>query len=192
MAHAMNNHGEKSDTRIATRARLVEIFNRLLLEGDAPRPKVAEIIAEAEISRSTFYDYFDGVEALLHESLAGLLGQIARSLVERDEDLDLTWYMDHIWQNRQLAREMLTGARGEQAEAMLARQFELRLPDHPGRKLQSILAAGTFMAGLRNWIQGRVAGSPEQLAKRLENTIAALLRAEDQRHDKSGIRTGIR
>ena len=180
MSQAMNIQGQKSDTRIATRARLVEIFNRLLLEGDTPRPKVATIIAEAEVSRSTFYDYFDGVEALLHESLAGLLGQIAEALVLHDRDVGLAWYLDHIWENLKLAREMLTGPRGEQAEAMLARQLEERLPDHPGRKLQSILAAGTFMAGVRNWIQGRVAASPEQMAERMDRTIATLLVSENR------------
>ncbi len=180
MPDAMNIEDEKSDTRIATRARLVEVFNRILLEGEAPRPKVAKIIAEAGISRSTFYDYFDGVEALLNESLAGLLGQIADCLTRRESDRPLSWYLDHFWENRRLARELLTGPRGERAEAMLARQVEQRLLDNPSGKLLAILAAGTFMAGVRNWIQGKVAGTPEQMAQRMEPTIAVLLDSEIQ------------
>ncbi len=173
----MNIESKKSDARIATRARLVAVFNQLLLEDEAPRPKVARIIAEANISRSTFYDYFDGVEELLNESLAGLLGEIARALLAPGDTRELAWYFDHIWQNRSRARDMLSGVRGERAEALLARQFERHLADRTNGKLLAILAAGTVMAALRNWVRGSVSGSPEILAGKIERTVAAVLAA---------------
>lgn len=175
----MNIESKKSDARVATRARLVAVFNQLLLEEEDQRPKVARIIAEANISRSTFYDYFDGVEELFNESLAGLLGGIAEALVEADRSRDLAWYFDHIWQNRSRARDMLSGDRGERAEALLARQFERRLADRPNGKLLAILAAGTVMAALRNWVRGSVSGSPAILADKIERTVAAVLAASD-------------
>lgn len=175
----MNIESKKSDVRIATRARLVAVFNQLLLEDEAPRPKVAQIIAEANISRSTFYDYFDGVEELFNESLAGLLGGIAKALLEPDHPRELAWYFDHIWQNRSRARDMLSGVRGERAEALLARQFERHLADRANGKLLAILAAGTVMAALRNWVRGSVAGSPEILAGKIQRTVAAVLAASD-------------
>lgn len=176
----MNIDSKKSDVRTATRARLVAVFNDLLLAEEAPRPKVARIIAQANISRSTFYDYFDGVEELLNESLAGLMGEIAKALIEENPSRELSWYFDHIWQNRARARDIFSGARGERVEALLVRQFELRLAERSNRKLLAILAAGTVIAALRNWVRGNVAGSPEILAGKIERTITMVLAASEK------------
>ncbi|MBD3730398.1 MAG: TetR/AcrR family transcriptional regulator, partial [Sphingomonadales bacterium] len=69
----MDDCGKLSGQRAHTREALLATFNDLLLNGENERPKVADIIAQAGVGRSTFYNHFDGVAALLDESMGGLL-----------------------------------------------------------------------------------------------------------------------
>ncbi|MEM8917606.1 MAG: TetR/AcrR family transcriptional regulator [Pseudomonadota bacterium] len=179
----MNIQGKKSGTRAETRAHLMDVFNTLLLAGDAPRPKVSHIIAEARVSRSTFYDHFDGVEALLHESLEGLLSEVADCLTGTPDRERFDWLLTHIWENRKMGRELLSGTRGEQAEAILARQVEVRLPPGPDRRLMAILTAGVIITALSNWVSGRLGGSPSHLADRLLPTVSAILTGQSAQPD---------
>lgn len=172
----MNDLPQKSG-RETTRRHMVEVFNRLLLEGDTPRPSVARIIAEAGVARSTFYDHFDGVEALLSESLAGLLGQIAGCLTGENSVVWLESLLEHIHENRAMAREFLTGPRGERAEAELARAVSQRLAWDKDTRLAGILVGGTTVAALAAWVSGRVSGSPHDMAQSLSRSAAAILDA---------------
>jgi AcrR family transcriptional regulator len=117
----MNNAGEKSDTRVATRTLIFTTFNRLMLESQSGRPRVAEIVAEAGVARSTFYDHFEGVEALFDESLSMLLGQVAQCLVGYRSQEDMVWLMEHIHDNRERGRDMLAGPGAQRTETLLAR-----------------------------------------------------------------------
>ncbi len=171
----MNNQAEKYGERAVTRARLVAVFNALLLQRQSGRPKVAEIIAEAGVARSTFYDHFDGVEALLNESLGTLLGEIAKCLVGQ-EDLDrLEWLTAHIDENRLLARELLTGPRGERAEAELARAVSQRLDWEGDKRLAGILVGGTVIAALGAWVAGRLTANPTEMASAIYRSSNAIL-----------------
>ncbi len=176
----MNNQREKSDARAATRARILDTFNRLLLDGVSPRPKVARIIVEAGVSRSTFYDHFDGVEVLLDESLSGVLTQLARALViDRNEEALHPW-IEHIGENRSMAREFFSGDRGERLQALFAQLITHELDGQKDSRLSGILIAGTTINALKNWTSGRLASSPSQLAQRLAATAAAILDQCDQ------------
>lgn len=175
---AMDDSAQMSGGRAATRARLVSVFNRLLLEGSAPRPRVAEVIREAGIARSTFYDHFDGVEALFDESLSMLLGRLADLLPESSNEAALEQLLSHVWDNRAKGRELFFGPSSERAESLLARLFERRLQEGPDRRLIAILAAGMVTAALQGWLTGRIAASPEQLAMRLSLSARRLIETE--------------
>ncbi len=171
----MNISGKKFGSRAETRARLLGIFNRLLLEGNAPRPRVSAIIAEAGVSRSTFYDHFDGVEALAMESLSQLFGALSNCLVGDGEREQLVSLIAHVGENRTLARELLTGERAERSEALLARILEEHLPASADRRLHAIIIAGTVVSGLAGWVTGRLDTSAEELASTLASAANAIL-----------------
>ncbi len=175
----MDNGGEKSGARDATRARLVKVFNRLLLEGASPRPKVAQVIAEAGVARSTFYDHFDGIEALSNESLAGLFAAISECLVSSKDDAQLVSLLEHIWENRTQGRELLTGVRAERTEALFAKQVEARLKESQDARLHAILIAGTAMSALSGWATGRMSTPPSDLARTLKHAAQAILSGGD-------------
>jgi AcrR family transcriptional regulator len=173
----MDDSGQKSGTRAATRAQIVATFNRLMLEGEAERPRVAEIVAEAGVGRSTFYDHFDGVEALFDESLSMLLGRVAQCLLGVGTDSELVWLMQHIHENRERGRAMLSGPGAERTEALLARLLARELAGQADARLHAILIAGTVMAALGAWVTGRLSTTPEALAARLLSTTRAILAA---------------
>lgn len=173
----MDNCAEKFGSRSKTRAQIVATFNRLLLEGERERPQVAEIVAEAGVARSTFYDHFDGVEALFDESLSILFGHLAHCLVGNGAPADLEWWMAHIDENRMRARSILAGPGAQRSEKLFARLLDKELDGRPDARLYAILIAGTVMSALGAWVGGRLAASPEQLATRLYATAQAILSA---------------
>lgn len=163
----MNNSHEKSDPRSLTRAKIIATFNELLLAGSQPRPKVAQIIAEARVSRSTFYDHFDGVEALLNESLSHLFAALAHSMLTDADPRRLASLIEHVGENRVMARQFLSGERGDRAQALLARVIETELEGRPDARLEAILVSGTTLTALKNWVSGKVSSTPQALAARL-------------------------
>jgi AcrR family transcriptional regulator len=177
----MNDWREKSGTtpssRTATRAAILATFNRLMLESQSNRPRVAEIVAEAGVARSTFYDHFEGVEALFDESLSMLLGQVAQGLVRCRSQGDMVWLMEHIHDNRERGREMLAGPGAERTETLLARLVMRALEGRKDARLHAILIAGMAMAALGAWVTGRLSTTPAALAERLVDTAQAILSA---------------
>lgn len=167
--------GSMPSTRAATRAQIVATFNRLMLGGEKGRPRVAEIVAEAGIARSTFYDHFDGVEALFDESLSYVLRRIAQCLVGSGSREDMIWLLVHVQEKRNRGRDMLTGPGAERTENLLARLLLEELEGRPDARLHAILVAGTVMAALGAWVTGRLSSTPEALADRLTGTAHAIV-----------------
>jgi len=169
--------GRHTGNRAQTRAQIVATFNRLMLEGDSDRPRVAEIVREAGVARSTFYDHIDGVKALFDESLSMLLGQLATCLINGGPKSELDWLTAHIHENRERGRAMLTGPGAERTEALFARLLAERLDAREGGRLYAILIAGSVIAALGAWITGQINSSPEALSARLLATSTAILTA---------------
>lgn len=170
----MDNVGQKSgSTRETTRAQIVSTFNRLLLKGESNRPRVAE----AGVARSTFYDHFDGVEALFDESLSMLLGRIAKAIVGADDREDMVWLLEHIYENRERGHDLLAGPSANRTEKLLSRLLLQELEGQTDARLHAILIAGTAIAALSAWVAGQLSASPEELAIRLLKTGQAILQS---------------
>ncbi|WFL76947.1 TetR/AcrR family transcriptional regulator [Altererythrobacter arenosus] len=176
----MDDLSQKSgSSRAATRAQILSTFNRLLLAGEKKRPAVSEIVTEAGVARSTFYDHFDGVEALFDESLSGLFRRIAHCLVGAGEREEMVWLMAHILENRERGRKLLSGPDAERIGNVLSRLLHEELGMRPDARLHAILISGTVMAALGAWMTGKLATTPETLSDRLLYTSRAILGADD-------------
>lgn len=167
--------GSPGSPRAATRAQILATFNRLLLEGETDRPNVAQIVAEAGVARSTFYDHFAGIEALFDESLSILLRRVASCLVGDCGREEMVWLLAHIWENRERGRDILAGPGSRRTEGLLTRLLLEQLNGRDEARLHSILIAGTVMAALGAWVTGRLASEPSTLADRLVSTARAIL-----------------
>lgn len=162
----MNNSGQMSGSRAATRARILDAFKHLLLEG-SDRPLVSQVILEAAVGRSTFYDHFSGAEALFNESLGVLFGALAKGLVGQSSRDDFEWWIDHIHENRGRGRDLLSGPKSLRIEALFVRSIEQEMAEYENRRLQAVLIAGMTMGLLRAWLNGQIAAMPSQMTDRL-------------------------
>ena len=162
-----------------TRAAIVEAFNRLVLQRRMRRIRVADVLAEARVGRSTFYDHFSGAEQLHLAALTRPFGTLADAATGR-ADVDATkWLLDHFWENRGRARETLTGRSGEQAIRLLTDLVEQRLDGPfalPPRLVAAQIAAAT-LAPVRAWLLGESASTAEALAEALCRSAASMVAA---------------
>jgi AcrR family transcriptional regulator len=164
---------------LRTRTALVEAFNRLALSRRRGRIRVGDIIAQANVGRSTFYDHFAGAEAIRMEALVrpfAVLADAAAGLGNRER---LTGLLRHFWEHRQLARETL-GARSGQAGRLLAEMVAERLPAAELRlpaPLAALQLAEAALAPIRGWVTAAAPCSCERLAEAICLGGEELLRA---------------
>jgi len=147
---------------------------------------VRDIVATAEVSRSTFYEHFSGKDNLLASSIGGMFGVLA-DMVVRDDISRLTSLLDHFRDYGALTRELLNGSVSHKVRAVLARQIGTRLKaqgrGNPRRlllppRLAATQLAGMILATVAGWLNGEGRCDSATLARGLrracEGTLAAL------------------
>jgi AcrR family transcriptional regulator len=150
-----------------TRAALLGAFNQLFLSGRRGRVRVAEIVAEAEVGRSTFYEHYSGADDIHLEAMRRPLAALADAAAGLGDEPALERLLTHFWDNRQRARESLSGRFGDRVSRLLAGMIEERIED-AALSLPPRLAARALgdaaLAPLRPWLSGEAAVRPAQLA----------------------------
>lgn len=150
-----------------TRAALIGAFNRLFLGRRRGRVRVAEIVAAAEVGRSTFYEHYSGADEIHLEAFKRPLAALADAAAGCGDEGALKHVLAHFWENRKRARESLSGRFGERVARLLADMVEERLGT-AALSLPPRLAARTLaeaaLAPLRPWLSGEAAADPAQLA----------------------------
>ena len=162
-----------------TRAAIVDAFNALFLERRQRHIRVGDVIAEAGVGRSTFYEHFSGAEQLHMAALARPFATLADAAAGRGDPAAIRPLLAHFWENRQRARGSLSGRAGDQALRLLATLVEERLTEPlalPPALAAQQLAAAAF-APLRAWLLGEAPATPESLADSLCRSGAALAEA---------------
>lgn len=150
-----------------TRALLVGAFSRLFLGRRRGRVRVGEIVAEAEVGRSTFYDHYSGAEEIFLEALKRPFGPLAAAAAGRGDAAALEPILEHFWENRQRSKETLTNRFGERVARLLAEMVEERLEGGaltlPPRLAARILGDAA-LAPLRPWLAGEAPAAAADLA----------------------------
>jgi AcrR family transcriptional regulator len=168
-----------------TRRKLLGAFTDLVLSRHYESITVRDIVAAAQVSRSTFYEHFSGKDNLLASSLSGLFGVLADTVV-RDDPSRLKSALDHFQANGALARELLNGAACHKVSEVLIRQIGIRLRAHgrkaPGRlllpaRLAAAQLAGMILATVGNWVTGGARCDSATLALALRRACGAALGA---------------
>jgi AcrR family transcriptional regulator len=168
---------------LKTRGAIVEAFNRIFLDPRRRRIGVADVVAEARIGRSTFYDHFGGAGQVQLAALAAPFAMLANAAAGKGEQAATERLLLHFWENRARARATLTGRAGEQALRLLASQVEARLEGElrlPAELAAQQLAAAALLP-LRSWLLGEAPAAAATLADTLCRSgiaLAAALRAD--------------
>jgi len=166
------------DRRVTrTRAALIGAFNHLILARRRRGIKVAEIVAAANVGRSTFYDHYSSADAILLDAIRHPFGILADALTGKANTLQLTALLEHFWENRQIARETLARL-DARVGRVLADMIEERLADCTltiPTRLAALQLAEAALAPIRGWVTAEAPCSPEALARAIFGCGAAML-----------------
>ena len=157
------------DRRAArTRTALIEAFNRLAL-GQRKHIRVADIVAEANVGRSTFYEHYKSGEDIHLQAMTRPFAILADAAAGLGNEERTTALLRHFWENRQLARTSLIGRMQDKVTRLLAGMIEQRLGDQaesmtiPAR-LAALQLADAALAPVRGWVTAEAPCTPEALA----------------------------
>ena len=165
-----------------SRAALTNAFTELALERGYREIGPGDVAERADVGRSTLYTHFSGMDDLLAQSLDLHLTTLAYCTLKPEMDPALLKVIQHFWDQRRIARQILQDDMGlamprllvsrlEAALVELRRSLELR-SELPIPLLAVQLAAGQ-LAVLDAWLAGRASATPEQVSCLLRGTTYA-------------------
>ena len=142
-----------------TRGALFDAFKVLVLEVPYAQLRVEDILRCARVSRSTFYQHFDGKDDLLTQSMDPLL----RALADPNDIQGLRSsrvVLEHFWENRRYAEAIFDGPAGIAVLDHLTRLHEQATQSTvaplPARRLACRAAAHGQLGILLDWLTGRL------------------------------------
>jgi len=163
-----------------THQALLDAFLSLLFARKYSQIRISDVIDHAKVARSTFYDHFTSKDDILMHSMAGIYATLADIVTKNANPESTTILLDHLWENRSLARELMKGPTAafgpNHGPRHLAQAIEERLKTHYGQtelephvplSLAATLVAAGTMAVLRDWLTGKAACTSAALAKAL-------------------------
>jgi len=171
--------GDHRGNALTTRRRLLDSFNSLVLSGAEGNITVADIVREAGVGRSTFYDHYSSAEDIHQQALARPMTLLAESILGLDTEAGLSRLLTHFWENRQRARRTLSGEEGDKVEQLLISILESRLStgnesDQGSGKVMAIELAGVPLALIRAWLNGNVHCTGTEMAGHITKASASM------------------
>jgi AcrR family transcriptional regulator len=182
---------KKQDRRIArTRAALMSAFVELMLTRGFPDVSVEDVVARADIGRSTFYLHFRSKDDILRQSLTRPSGGLAALVGQDVPPAAVIAQLDHFHSQRKLnrvffaepARAIWVRCLAELIEPRLASLQRASRGARPILPLPMIAAqiAEAQIALIANWLVSRNTAKPDAIAEALvaatQANVAALLR----------------
>lgn len=164
----------EGDKRIErTRLALRNAFFELVLSQPYSRITIADIIAKADVGRSTFYEHYNNKDDLLYASLHWPMTVLASAILPQEKVLDVKEILEHFWQNRSFARPILTGGTRKHVSRCLSDILVENLRKLPAQNRSvPISAIAQALAAMQltlvtDWLTGVYATTPEKLARQL-------------------------
>jgi AcrR family transcriptional regulator len=163
-----------------TQRQIKSAFTRLVFANGFENVSVLEVVAEAKVARSTFYEHFSGKEDLLRAAMANLFEVMAECVQSDTQPAELNRVLGHLWENRRLTdaifsgapRVILARAHGERIETHL-RDMNQGKPLALSYRLAAIHLAEGQMALVENWLRGRAYCETTKLAHALHKSSRA-------------------
>jgi len=160
-----------------TRAAILQAFSQMVLEVGFDAITPSTLAAAANVGRSTFYEHFSNLDEVLAFSIGRLLKPLAQSAMKPKLDPAVVPLIQHFWDNRKIARAMLSGGGRNVVHRLLADQFETELitlradldvtaPATAPKLAAAHLSAG-MLALLSTWLSGHASGTALQITEAL-------------------------
>ena len=170
----MSGNGDRRVRR--TRAALINAWNHLVLNKRKRDIRVGDIVDQAKVGRSTFYDHYPNAEALHLDTLRRPFGPLADAAAGRGNEARLVHILAHFWENRQRARRTFD----DRTQRLLAEMVEERVGGLDFAIPIPIAArqlAASAHAAVASWLAGEASASPQALAAAICRSGEAQVRA---------------
>lgn len=164
-----------------TRAAVVQAFNHLVLSRRRGKIRVADIVEQANVGRSTFYDHYSNAEEVHLEALSAPFAILADAAAGRGDAARLEPLLTHFWENRQRARETFDQGRMQEKTArLLTDMVEARLRQDDvelviSTRLAALQLAEGALAPIRGWMTGASPSTAQALATAICSSSAHIL-----------------
>ena len=169
--------GTKDKRTQRTRAALLGAFTELFQNRRRPI-RAKDLIAEAGVGRSTFYDHYSSPDDVLLEALRHPFATLADTAAGRGDPGATRWLVEHFWENRARARELFDNARMQDRVSRLLAEMVTERLEGADLILPPELAAAQLaeaaLAPLRGWVRGEAPATAEAMAEGLCRTGKAL------------------
>jgi AcrR family transcriptional regulator len=173
-----------------TRRALLEALQGLVRERRYDEIEVGDIVQDAAVGRSTFYDHYRGKDDMLVVTMGWMLDSLAGVAAERADVVHLEFVLRHFAENRKFARHMLaspectalmarvTRELAQRIEAGLRARFveSSRAPAIPLSLIAAQLAEAQF-ALVRAWLADDRGCTAEVLAGAMRRSAAGSIAA---------------
>lgn len=159
-----------------TRRAVFEAFTRLIFTRRYAAIRTADLIEEAGIGRSTFYEHFRNKDDVMVWAIDPIFQPLAEAAAGRGSPPRLRFVVDHVWERRALARVMFEPPLAAKLQRKLAAMIEARLEVTDDGVPPALIAAASAagqLALLRVWLSGEAACDPAVLARRLAGDQSA-------------------
>lgn len=165
------------DRRVGrTRTAVFGAFVRLAFDRRYSAIRTADLIAEAGIGRSTFYEHFRGKDDVLIAVIDPIFVPLAEAVAGRGNLWHLRAMLEHVWEQRALGRILFEGRLLLKLQRKLAGMIEARLdagtPDTIPPAMIAMAAATAQLAMLRMWLAGEAPCPAAALARHLMDGAA--------------------
>lgn len=166
-----------------TRDELLAAFFKLVLSRRYQEIRIADILSESGVSRSTFYEHFGSKDELLSASIEGPFLILAGMVCNGSRARQVEGLLLHFWENRALARGLFQGAAYRAIRRKLISCIESRLDDCARnkltipRRLVAHAVADTMFSPIIAWLVGEATCDAGELAVALQRSTTAVVAA---------------
>ena len=161
-----------------TREAVLGAFNQLFQQRRRREIKAADLIAEAGVGRSTFYDHYSSPDDVLLEALRQPFAALADAATGQGDPAATLWLVGHFWENRARARDLFDNVRmRDRVTRLLAEMVAERLQGAAltlPPELAAAQLAEAALAPLRAWLCGGAPATAATVAESLCRTGRAL------------------
>lgn len=168
-----------------TRKMITDALIELLQTKSLDKISVREICTRADVNRSTFYDHYEDIYALMRDIERDFIAQIPTENSSEGIEAQLLAFVRYVQRNAPCyaAIRRYNGLLEEEVARSLLESYRSRMSATPARgdealfKLYVMYVVTGSCRTLDDWVRGRCAFEPEQMAKILLQLAYSVFRA---------------